>query len=388
MSSPQPTQRAQEYWACLALRHCDRLGPKTGKKLVQAYGSVRQAVSMAGHWTRDRLVRPSVTDIFLQEKWRGPAIEEWELVRRRQDGVLLYTDPDYPESLRQIPDPPLHAYINGDRSLLRNPCVAIVGSRTCSSYGQAMARNIASGLGQAGVTVVSGFALGIDRQAHSAALQHSGRSIAILGTGLDMIYPPRNKDLWQKLQHHGLILTEFAPGNEPDAHNFPRRNRIISGLSMGVIVVEAAQKSGSLITARLALEHNREVFAVPGQATTPSFAGCLELLRQGAVLVRTAHDVLEELAPQLTLKHHPSSAIRSSPAHQPDPSAENTSPKLEHLAAEERDLANLLFHDSQVHIDTLTQQLGWESHKVSQTLLMLELKGVVRQQNGMYYALA
>jgi DNA processing protein len=251
-----------------------------------------------------------------------------------------------------------------------------------------MARNIASGLGQAGVTVVSGFALGIDRQAHSAALQHSGRSIAILGTGLDMIYPPRNKDLWQKLQHHGLILTEFAPGNEPDAHNFPRRNRIISGLSMGVIVVEAAQKSGSLITARLALEHNREVFAVPGQATTPSFAGCLELLRQGAVLVRTAHDVLEELAPQLTLKHHPSSAIRSSPAHQPDPSAENTSPKLEHLAAEERDLANLLFHDSQVHIDTLTQQLGWESHKVSQTLLMLELKGVVRQQNGMYYALA
>ncbi|MDZ7760599.1 MAG: DNA-processing protein DprA [Desulfovermiculus sp.] len=386
MPSTQPTQRAQEYWACLALRHTDRLGPKTGKKLIHAYGSAQEAVSMAGSWTRDHLVRPSVADIFLQEKWRDPALQEWELVRRRQDGVLLYTDPDYPESLRQIPDPPLYAYLSGDRSLLRNPGVAIVGARMCSSYGQAMARNLASGLGQAGVTVVSGFAMGIDRQAHIGALRHPGRSIAVLGTGLDMIYPPQNKDLWQQLHHQGLIFSEFAPGNEPDAHNFPRRNRIISGLSLGVVVVEAAQKSGSLITARLALEHNREVFAVPGQATTPSFAGCLELLRQGAVLTRSAQDILQELAPQLAERQGASQRHHTTQTR-PESSAHQRPPDLDHLAAEERDLARLLFHDSQVHIDTLTQQLGWESQKVSQILLMLELKGVVRQQNGMYYAL-
>jgi DNA processing protein len=245
-----------------------------------------------------------------------------------------------------------------------------------------MARTLASGLSQAGIAVVSGFALGIDRQAHMGGLENPGRSIAVLGTGLDLIYPPQNKDLWTQLTQHGLVLTEFAPGSEPDAHNFPRRNRIISGMCMGVVVVEAARKSGSLITARLALEYNREVFAVPGQVTAPSFAGCLELLKQGAVLTRSAQDVLEELAPQLTEKQPSIQGVQT------QPSEPSQSTGFEHLAPEEQALAKLLGHDSQVHINTLTQQLGWESHKVSQTLLMLELKGVVRQQNGMYYALA
>ncbi|MFO7876622.1 MAG: DNA-processing protein DprA [Desulfovermiculus sp.] len=382
MSHAHPSPRALEYWACLALRHADRLGPKTAQKLIMAYGSARKAVTMAGDWSRDQHVRPSVADIFHQEKWRQPALNEWEIMRRRQDRVLLYTDPDYPENLRQIPDPPIFLYLTGDRGLLRIPCVAIVGSRLCSSYGQGMARALASGLSQAGIAVVSGFALGIDRQAHMGGLGHPGRSIAVLGTGLDLIYPPQNKDLWTQLTHHGLVLTEFAPGSEPDAHNFPKRNRIISGLSMGVVVVEAAQKSGSLITARLALEYNREVFAVPGQVTTPSFAGCLELLKQGAVLTRSAQDVLEELAPQLTEKQD---RIQAPQAH---PAAQSQSTGIEHLDPQEQALAKLLSHDSQVHINTLTQQLGWESHKVSQTLLMLELKGVVKQQNGMYYALA
>mgnify|MGYP006277571135 CR=1 FL=1 len=382
MSYAHPSSRAQEYWACLALRHADRLGPKTAQKLIKAYGSAQQAIAMAGDWSRDQHVRPSVADIFHQEKWRQPALQEWETMRRRQDRVLLYTDPDYPENLRQIPDPPIFLYLAGDRSLLRIPCVAIVGSRLCSSYGQGMARTLASGLSQAGVAVVSGFALGIDRQAHMGGLGHPGRSIAVLGTGLDLIYPPQNKDLWTQLIQHGLVLTEFAPGSEPDAHNFPKRNRIISGMSMGVVVVEAARKSGSLITARLALDYNREVFAVPGQVTSPSFAGCLELLKQGALLTRSARDILEELAPQLTENQ---SRIQIPQAH---PAAQSQATGFEHLPPEEQALAKLLCYDSQVHINTLTQQLGWESHKVSQTLLMLELKGVVKQQNGMYYALA
>ncbi|MFO7803307.1 MAG: DNA-processing protein DprA [Desulfovermiculus sp.] len=384
MSSENPSPRAQEFWACLALRHTDRLGPKTSQKLLTKYGSARQAVAKAAEWTRDQLVGPSVADIFGQEKWRQPAVQEWERMRRRQDRVLLYTDPDYPEALRQIPDPPLFLYLLGDRGLLGSPCVAIVGSRKCTHYGQQMARNIASGLSQAGLSVVSGFALGIDRQAHIGGLSHQGRSIAVLGTGLDVIYPPQNKDLWAQIAGQGLILSEFAPGSEPDAHNFPKRNRIISGLSLGVVVVEAAQKSGSLITARLGLEYNREVFAVPGQATAPSFAGSLDLLKQGAVITCSAQDILEELAPQLA----PGLELASGDKAEPETRAKSQQRQIEHLAAEERALAQLLLDENQVHIDTLTQQLGWQSHQVSQTLLMLELKGVVKQLSGMYYALA
>jgi DNA processing protein len=359
------------------------LGTRTCKKLIQAYGSAHYAVTAADRWSRDQLVRPSVADIFTQEKWRDPAGAELEQVRRRQDRVVMYTDPDYPDSLRQIPDPPLYLYLIGDRALLRSPCVAIVGSRKCTPYGQNMARRIASGLSQAGVSVVSGFALGIDRLAHFAGLRDQGRTIAVLGTGLDRVYPAQNADLWSKITAAGLALTEFPPGSEPDAYNFPRRNRIISGLSMGVVVVEAAQKSGSLITARLALEYNREVFAVPGQATAPSFVGCLDLIRQGAVLTRSAEDVLQELAFQLPTDHEESAQDQSSSA-----AAQPAASKLDHLGSEEQALARLLLADAQVHIDTLTQQLGWESNKVSQTLLMLELKGVVKQQSGMYYALA
>ena len=384
MPSAAATSRAQEYWACLALRHAERLGPKTCKKLIQAYGSAHAAVDMAGQWTRDRLVRPSVADIFRQEKWRGPALAEWERVYHRDHEVLLYTDPDYPDCPRQIPDPPLHLYLAGDRSLLGSTCVAMVGSRKCTPYGQNMARRVAAGLSQAGISIVSGFALGIDRLAHLGGLRHQGRSIAVLGTGLDVIYPPQNKDLWSQITQDGLALTEFGPGSEPDAYNFPRRNRIISGLSLGVVVVEAAEKSGSLITAHLALEYNRDVFAVPGQANAPTFAGCLELIRQGAVLIRSAEDVLQELAWQL-----PSDPETVQPGHPPDASLSRPrQPNLDHLDDQEQALARLLLHDSQVHIDTLIQKLGWESQKVSQTLLMLELKGVIRQQNGMYYALA
>jgi DNA processing protein len=358
------------------------MGTKTCKKLIQAYGSAHEAVGNAGHWTRDHLVRPSVADIFSQEKWSDPARAELDSVRRRQYQVLLYTDPDYPDPLRQIPDPPLYMYLTGDRSLVHSPCVALVGSRKCSSYGQSMAKTIAAGLSQAGISVVSGFALGIDRLAHLGGLRHQGRTIAVLGTGLDVIYPPQNKDLWSQITEQGLILTEFAPGNEPDAHHFPRRNRIISGLSMGVVVVEAAQKSGSLITARLALEYNREVFAVPGQANMPSFAGCLDLLKQGAVLTRSAQDVLEELAFQLQ-------SIQENKAPTPQGTSKPKGhPALDDLASDEQVLARLLSRETQMHIEALTQQLGWESNKVSQTLLMLELKGVIRQQNGMYYALA
>jgi DNA processing protein len=382
MSSPHPSPRAQEFWACLALRHTDRLGTKTCKKLIQEYGSAHAAIVNAGRWTRDHLVRPSVADIFSQEKWSKPARAEWEDVRRRQYQVLLYTDPDYPVILRQIPDPPLYMYLAGDRSLLRSPCVAMVGSRKCTSYGQSMAKTIAAGLSQAGISVVSGFALGIDRLAHLGGLRHQGRTIAVLGTGLDVIYPPQNKDLWSQMTEQGLILTEFAPGNEPDAHHFPRRNRIISGLCIGVVVVEAAQKSGSLITARLALEYNREVFAVPGQANMPSFAGCLDLLKQGAVLTCSAQDVLEELAFQLQ------SSQENETSNKPRNSQPKKHPVLDDLASEEQALARLLSQETQMHIDALTHQLGWESNKVSQILLMLELKGVIRQQNGMYYALA
>ena len=379
MPSAQSTPRAQEFWACLALRHTEGLGPKTGKALIQSFGSAHEALARAGHWAREHLVRPSVADIFMQEKWRPAALAEWERVLTRKDQVLLFTDPDYPDRLRQIPDPPLYLYLAGTRELLHAPAVAMVGSRMCTTYGQGMAYKIASGLSQAGISVISGLAQGIDRQAHLGGLQSGGRSMAVLGTGLDLIYPARNRDLWEQMAHKGLILTEFPPGTEPDAHNFPRRNRIISGLSLGVVVVEAAKRSGSLITARLALEYDREVFALPGQVTTPTFAGCLELIREGAVLTRCAQDVLDELPPLPGVRSQPSQSASSAP----DPL-----PAIEALAPEEQDLARLLLRETSMHIDSMTQHLGWESQRVSQVLLMLELKGVVKKQSGMVYALA
>lgn len=209
--------------------------------------------------------------------------------------IITLADPEYPGQLLQLPDPPVLLYIKGNRDLLRRPMLAMVGSRNATAQGQANAEAFARTLSAAGLTVISGLALGIDAAAHRGGLAGPGSSVAILGTGADVVYPARNRSLAHELAAHGLLVSEFPLGTRPLAANFPRRNRLISGLALGCVVVEAAAQSGSLITARLAAEQGREVFAIPGSIHSPLAKGCHALIKHGAKLVESAQDILEEL---------------------------------------------------------------------------------------------
>ncbi|HDQ41104.1 MAG TPA: DNA-protecting protein DprA [Desulfonatronum sp.] len=377
-------RRTQEYLACLALRHSPGLGPRTWKKILSAYPSAGQAVADAVQWPGKKLATAGQVREFQSGAWRAKADHEAEAALARNMHALLWFDPGYPEILRQIPGPPVCLYLLGDATLLQSPCLAVVGSRRCSRYGLEAARKIGKEVSRAGVCIVSGFASGIDRQAHLAALEEVGSSIAVLGTGLDLVYPAANRDLWLLLRDRGLIVTEFPPGTRPDARNFPHRNRIISGLSLGVLVIEAAVRSGSLITATSALEQGREVFALPGPVNLESYEGCHHLIRQGAMLVQSAEDILAELRPQLA----PSGA--DSPSE--PPKLAGTGPlrpgqRWPDLAGDDLLLAEALHGRERVHIDALCQVLGREAGEISRRLLVLEMRAIVSQLPGMYYQL-
>lgn len=294
-----------ELWAALALRHSPGIGPRTVRRLLAGLGSALAAVQAAdrgGHEWAGAGVRPHMAAPVARGAWRDTARQEWDAVRACRCGVLLWTDPRYPARLREISDAPAVLYCRGDASLLANHAVAVVGSRLSSRAGRGVAADIAYSLSAAGVTVVSGLARGIDREAHVAALEEVGSTIGVLGTGIDVVYPPEHAELFERMEATGLLVSEYAPGTLPLPAHFPVRNRIISGFSVGVLVVEAAARSGSLITARLALEQGREVYAVPGPATAQYTCGCRGLIEQGARPVATAEDMLVDLAPVLGME--------------------------------------------------------------------------------------
>ena len=378
------TTSEKEYWSCLALVHTRGLGLRTVGRLLRHYGSAGRAVADVRGWTGQGLARRNVVTSFLDEGWRKAATLERSLAREQGLDVLLWRDGAYPSLLRQIPDAPPVLYYRGDVSLLERPVVGMVGARDCSRYGLDMAGRLARGLSRAGVTIASGFAQGIDRQAHASALTGSGSTIGVLGTGLDLVYPASNRDLWGRMSEAGLLLTEFSPGTPPDAHNFPRRNRIISGISLGVVVVQAASKSGSLITAMQALDQNREVFAVPGPVDSRRHDGCHELIRQGAFLARSAEDVLVELEPLLKSWRDADPSRKETAPAQKDTGA----PGLENLTQEQQQVVEMLRAGECLHLDALTRSMGWESGGASRVLSVLEVQGVVRQLPGMYYRLA
>ena len=288
----------KEYWASLALRHCRGLGARSAARLARFFGSAYAAVQARQQWGEAGVNKGQAAELATGS-WRVTAREEWDRARDLCAAIVLWTDPEYPALLRSIIDAPLVLYCRGDLSLLQSPGFAVVGSRKATRHGRSVAEYMARCLSACGMAIVSGMALGIDRVAHEAALARVGRSIGVLGTGIDVLYPPDNMAAFDAMERHGLLISEFAPGTVPHAGNFPIRNRIISGLSLGVLVVEAAQRSGSLITARLALEQNREVYAVPGPALDAHCLGCQDLVRQGARAVFCAEDVLRDLAEQL-----------------------------------------------------------------------------------------
>lgn len=304
MSQPRKTLAAmdeaarKEYWASLALRHCRGLGARSAARLARHFGSAYAAVQARELWHEAGVNKGQAAELATGS-WRVTAREEWDRARDLAASIVLWTDPEYPVLLRPVIDAPLLLYCRGDLSLLQSPGFAVVGSRKATKHGRSVAEYMARCLSACGIAIVSGMALGIDRVAHEAALARVGRSIGVLGTGIDMLYPVGNMTVFDEMERRGLLISEFAPGTLPHAGNFPIRNRIISGLSLGVLVVEAAQRSGSLITARLALEQNREVYAVPGPALDAHCLGCQDLVRQGAHAVFSAEDVLRDLAEQL-----------------------------------------------------------------------------------------
>lgn len=284
--------------------------------------------------------------------------------------LLTLDDPDYPALLRDIPDPPLGLFVHGDRSVLGLPQLAVVGSRNPTSGGARTAREFAQHLAEAGLAITSGLASGIDAAAHEGALAGGGLTLAVTATGLDRVYPARHRDLAHRIAERGALVSEFPPGTPPLPGHFPRRNRIISGLAVGTLVVEAAMKSGSLITARLAAEHGREVFAIPGSIHNPLARGCHALIRQGAKLVETAADIAEELDAQFD-------GLRA------QATADATAAASDSLMddADYGRLLDAMGHDP-ASVDQLVARTGFAAEAVSSMLLLLELHGHVSSNPG------
>jgi len=297
--------------------------------------------------------------------------------------TLDLADEHYPAWLRTIPDPPPVLYCDGSLEPGDRQAVAIVGSRQATPYGLRVTDALARELSALGFTIVSGFARGIDAAAHRAALASGGRTVAVLGCGLDVDYPSGHASLRAEIAGSGAVLTEFAPGTAPFATNFPRRNRIISGLALGVVVVEAAEDSGSLITARLALEQGREVFAVPGPIDTPTSRGPHGLLKQGAKLVETVNDIVEELLPQLETVRTPLSQdfVATGAGKR-----RSFAPKPPDLSPEEQVMLRVIGREPR-HLDDLTEQSRLSAAEVARILLGLELKALVHQLPGQQYCL-
>jgi DNA processing protein len=291
--------------------------------------------------------------------------------------LINWTEPEYPQTLLQIYDPPVLFYLRGDPQILNLPCLSIVGTRRPTLYGSQMAERLGRDLAARGLAILSGLARGIDAIGHQGALAANGRAIGVLGTGIDVCYPKENRKLYERVLERGAILSEFPLGTHPAPENFPIRNRIVAGMPLGVVVIEGAEFSGSLITARLAMEFGREVFGVPGNVTQPvSFAPNL-LIKQGAKLVVNAEDVIEEL----------STPVRAALLKVERPEAEQRNLlAAAALGASEKKLYELLNVEETRHIDELVENSGLNSSEVLATLFDLEMKGVVRQLPGKQFS--
>jgi DNA processing protein len=314
---------------------------------------------------------------------------EWATLKSKDFRLICIGDDEYPANLVKIPDPPAVLFSSGALLPRDLVSIAVVGSRYASPAGIIFAERLSSDMAYSGLTVVSGFALGIDSAAHRGALKAGGRTLAVLGCGIDVNYPSANADLRQEIARTGALLTEFLPGAPPSSGNFPSRNRIISGLSLGVVVVEAAERSGSLITARFALEQGREVFAVPGMAQSMRSKGAHRLIQQGAKLVECVEDVLEEIRPlirpvqsfrSLSGKAQPGEEKPHSPAEGISSSAFIEGPNR----PEEKILLRILDKVPK-HIDEISQEANMPVQHAAAILLELELRGLVSQLPGKYF---
>src|SRR6478672_1773284 len=366
----------------IALNMTPGIGPRAAAKLLERFGSA-EAVFRAQRAELEKLrLLPEAVDSIIARDLHEKAEVELLNVRKLGGDILVLDDGVYPSLLREIYDPPIALYVKGAWSqCLDQPCIAIVGSRKCSTYGQNAALMLARDLAQRGVTVVSGFARGIDAAAHRGAIEGGGRTVGVLGTGIGEVYPRDHKRLGDEiLERGGALVSQFPLATPPVPENFPYRNRIISGLSLGVVVVEAAENSGSLITARLAIEQNREVFAVPGNITSRTSFGTNYLIKgAGAKLVQQWQDIAAELPPQIAARLLPPPLKEKKKEKS---LADQLSFVPQGLTGFEQSVFKLLSADNPAHIDKLVNQSRLAIPDLTAALLTLEMRDLVRALPG------
>lgn len=373
-----------ELAAWLQLLQTPGVGRVTARRLLAAFGSP-QAVLAASEAQRREVVGSTVAQALsapppgFDALWHST--QTWLMAAESVSRTILVVgDPRYPSALLQSPDPPLLLYASGDAALLQRPALAVVGSRNPTAQGAENARVFARALSQAGLAVVSGLALGIDAAAHEGALLGEGGTIAVVGTGLDRIYPRQHRDLAHRIASHGVLISEYPLGTTALAAHFPQRNRIITGLALGTLVVEATLQSGSLISARLAVEAGREVFAIPGSIHSPQSRGCHALIRQGAKLVESTQDILEELhlSAAEPVPARPDRVLRSEPAPA-------SAPAISRAPADSEDVVLQALGYGPATLDALQLRTGWSVADLTVRLLTLELDGVVERLPGQLF---
>lgn len=369
------------YW--LALTRLPGMGSRRIARLIETFATPGAVFAASPEQLRQAGVPSDCIDSFRQLD-RQTLETDLRWGEATNNHIICLSDRRYPQLLREIPDPPPVLFVHGDPDYLSQPQLAIVGSRNPTPAGITLAREFAAYLAGFGLTISSGLATGIDAAAHEGALEGRGGTLAVTGTGLDRVYPACHRDLAHRIAGNGALVSEFPPGTPPQACNFPRRNRIISGLSVGTLVVEAALRSGSLITARLARDQGREVFAIPGSIHNPLARGCHVLIRDGAKLVETGEHVLEELAPLLTPAHMND---RKSATQTPVATTDTAPDKTTELAKDYQQLLNCMGYEA-ITVDELVQRSGLTPEEVSSMLLMLELDGHLDSGAGGRYTRA
>ncbi len=354
---------SKKYW--LGFNLVRGIGAVRMRMLLDFFGSAELAWRASPEDLEAAGLSVKIIDSLLNNRSSGLLERAWDYLQKQGIGVTTWEDPDYPRRLKEIDQPPPVLYLRGNLTDEDQWSVAIVGTRRITAYGRLVAEEIAGSLALNGITIISGLARGVDAVAHQAALSNGGRTLAILGNGVDRIYPPEHRSLAEQIIVKGALISDYPPGTAPEAVNFPPRNRIISGLSQAVIVVEAGEKSGALITAAFAAEQGREVFAVPGNIHAPRSKGTNILIREGAHILLDAQDVLEVLNLAQVSQHRV---------------ARNVLPS----DATEAQLYALLGREP-IHVDEIQAQANLPIDQVSATLTLMELKGMIRQIGAMHY---
>ncbi len=359
------------------------VGPRAATKLLERFGSADAVFHARRSELESLRLRPETVDSILTRELLDRASGELSRVKELGGDILILDDGSYPGLLREIDDPPVVLYVKGDwQACFEQPSIGIVGSRACSTYGENAAEMLARDLASRGITVVSGLARGIDAAAHRGAIAGKGRTIGVLGTGIDTVYPRENTGLVREmLASGGCVISQFPLGTPPLKDNFPYRNRVISGLSYGVLIAEASERSGSLITARLAVEQNREVMAVPGNITSGNSYGTNYLIKSGAKLVQQWQDIVAELPSEIAANILPPKIDRTDADSSPPPDI---------LPADandnERLIWSLLSADGSTHIDQLLESSGLSFGDLNTALVALDIRDLIRVLPGKHYA--